>query len=51
MSQVKSAFDHIRFAEVFTHLRILWVEFDRLQVVTDAFVGTPQFTRGVTAIV
>ncbi|MNN38927.1 hypothetical protein D3C81_1529470 [compost metagenome] len=51
LCKIQPAFDHIGFAKVFADLRILRVEFHRLQVIADAFIGTSQFTRGVTAIV
>ena len=39
-------FDHVGFTQVFAYLRIVRVEFDRLQIKTDAFVGATQFARG-----
>ena len=50
-SEIEIALDDICFAKIFTHLRVVRIERDGLQVISDPFVGATELTRRITPII
>src|SRR5271166_1829831 len=49
--EVELAFDHIGFAEILAHLRIVGIKGDGLEIIGDPFVGAPELAGRIAAIV
>src|ERR1700692_1845391 len=51
LGEIELALDHIGFAEILSHLRIVGIKRNRLQIIADPFVGATEFASGIAAIV